>query len=164
MSPIRLWRFSIWLRSRGLQRPALWVKKLNSVLYHNSLAPGARISPDLRFGHHGFGNMIHSNVEIGERVFIWHHVTIAVRSRSGWNEPHAIVIEDDVHIGAKAMIISPEKGSLRIGRGARIGAGAVVSRDVPPGATVVCAPPRVLLAEERGEGDAESLEAFLDED
>ncbi len=151
MSPIRLWRFSIWLRGRGLQRAALWVKKLNSVLYHNSLAPGARISPDLRFGHHGFGNMIHSNVEIGRRVFIWHHVTIAVRSRSGWDEPHAIVIEDDVHIGAKAMIISPEKGSLRIGRGARIGAGAVVSRDVPPGATLICAPPRVLLAEDGAE-------------
>ena len=159
MSPIRLWRISIWLRGHGLKGPALWVKKLNSALYHNSLAPGASVSPDIRFGHHGFGTMIHSNVVIGRRVFIWHHVTIAVRSRSGWNEPHAIVIEDDVHIGAKAMIISPEKGSLRIGRGARIGAGAVVSRDVPPGATVVCAPPRVLLAEERDSDTPEALES-----
>ena len=164
MSPIRLWRLSIWLRDRGLKRPALWVKKLNSVLYHNSLAPGARISPDLRFGHHGFGNMIHSNVEIGRRVFIWHHVTIAVRSRSGWDEPHAIVIEDDVHIGAKAMIISPEKGSLRVGRGARIGAGAVVSRDVPAGATVICAAPRVLLTEERaGDGGGVLDSSLADE-
>jgi serine O-acetyltransferase len=152
VSPIRLWRISIWLRGHGLKGPALWVKKLNSVLYHNSLAPAARISPDLRFGHHGFGTMIHSNVVIGRRVFIWHHVTIAVRSRSGWNEPHAITIEDDVLIGAKAMIIGPEKGSLRIGRGARIGAGAVVAKDVPAGATVVGAPPRVIL---RGEAGAE---------
>jgi serine O-acetyltransferase len=164
VSPIRLWRLSIWLRSRGMKRAALWVKKANSVLYHNSLAPGARISPDLRFGHHGFGNMIHSNVEIGRRVFIWHHVTIAVRSRSGWDEPHAIVIEDDVHIGAKAMIISPEKGSLRIGRGARIGAGAVVSRDVPAGATVICAAPRVLLAEERGEDGGAVLDPSVAEE
>jgi serine O-acetyltransferase len=148
VSPIRLWRISIWLRGHGLKGPALWVKKLNSVLYHNSLAPAARIHPDLRFGHHGFGTMIHSNVEIGRNVFIWHHGTIAVRSRSGWNEPHAITIEDDVRIGAQAVIIGPEKGSLRIGRGARIGAGAIVSKDVPPGATVVAVSPRVILPEE----------------
>ena len=163
MSPIRLWRISIWLRRHGLKGPALWVKKLNSVLYHNSLAPAARISPDLRFGHHGFGTMIHSNVEIGRRVFIWHHVTIAVRSLSGWDEPHGIVIEDDVSIGAKAMIIGPEKGSLRIGRGARIGAGAIVAKDVPAGATVVGVPPRVILPEEAGaDGEAAANEGGAD--
>lgn len=155
MSPQRLWRISIWLRSRGMKRLALAVKKLNSVVYHNSLAPGAKVGPGLSFGHHGFGVMIHSNVEIGSNVHIWHHVTIAVRSQSAWAEPHKVVIEDDVRIGAKAMIISPERGSLRIGRGARIGAGAVVVRDVPAGATVVGVPPRVLLADEPAE-DADS--------
>ena len=163
MSPIRLWRISIWLHGRGLKAPALWVKKLNSVLYHNSLAPAARVSPDLRFGHHGFGTMIHSNVEIGRRVFIWHHVTIAVRSLSEWNEPHAVVIEDGVSIGAKAMIIGPDKGSLRIGRGARIGAGAIVTKDVPAGATVVSVPPRVILREEAAaEGGAARIESGAD--
>jgi serine O-acetyltransferase len=144
MSPERLWLLSIALRERGFRRLALWVKKLNSVIYHNSLAPGAKVSPDIRFGHHGFGTMVHSNVVIGERVRIWHNVTVAVRARSGWSVPHAIVIEDDVHIGANSVIISPLEGSLRIGRGARIGAGAVVTHDVPPGATVVSQPARVL--------------------
>ncbi|MGO9489037.1 MAG: serine O-acetyltransferase [Solirubrobacteraceae bacterium] len=163
MSPERLWMLSIALNKRGYKRMALWVKKLNSVIYHNSLSPGARVSPDIHFGHHGFGTMVHSNVVIGKRVRIWHHVTIAVRSRSEWADPHAIVIEDDVHIGANSVIISPREGSLRIGKGARIGAGTVVFRDVPPGATVVSVPPRVLSAD-RVEAELGGEEELEDDD
>ncbi len=146
MSPERLWKLSAALRRRGWRRPALLVKKLNSVLYHNSLAPGATFSPDIRFGHHGFGTMVHSNVVIGRKVKIWHNVTLAVRAATG--SPHRIVIEDDVTIGANAVIVTPHEGSVRIGRGARIGAGVVVTRDVPAGATVVSVPARVLTGED----------------
>jgi serine O-acetyltransferase len=124
-------------------RLAAWVKKLNSALYHNSLPPQVSFSPDIRFGHQGFGTMIHSNVTIGRRVKIWHNVTLAVNASTG--APHGIVIEDEVMIGANAVVVTPMHGSVRIGRGARIGAGAVVTRDVPPGATVVGAPVRVLM-------------------
>jgi serine O-acetyltransferase len=146
VSPERLWRLSAALRRRGHRRLALFVKKVNSAIYHNSLAPGASFSPDIEFGHHGFGTMIHSNVVIGKRVKIWHNVTLAVRAATG--SPHVIVVEDDVRIGAGAVIITPFEQSLRIGRGARIGAGTVVVQDVPAGATVVSQPPRVL---QRGE-------------
>jgi serine O-acetyltransferase len=142
VSPERLWKLSAALRRRGHRRLALFVKKVNSAIYHNSLAPGATFSPDIKFGHHGFGTIIHSNVVIGERVKIWHNVTLAVRSSVG--SPHRIIIEDDVNIGANSVIITPSEQSLRIGRGARIGAGAVVVHDVPPGATVVSQPARVL--------------------
>jgi serine O-acetyltransferase len=143
VSPERLWRLSAALRRRGHRRLALLVKKINSAIYHNSLAPGVIFSPDIRFEHHGFGTVIHSNVTIGERVTIYHNVTIAVRAATA--SPHRIVIEDDVNIGASSVIISPADGDLRIGRGARIGAGAVVAQDIPAGATVVSAPPRVIL-------------------
>jgi serine O-acetyltransferase len=142
MSPERLWRLSAALRRRGLRRLALLVKKVNSTIYHNSLAPGAQFSPDIKFGHHGFGTVIHSNVVIGRRVTIYQNVTIAVRASS--DSPHRIVIGDDVKIGANSVIISPAEGSLHIGDGARIGAGAVVATDVPAGATVISAPARVL--------------------
>jgi serine O-acetyltransferase len=145
VGPVALWRLSAALRRRGHRHLALLVKKVNSLIYHNSLAPAATFSPDISFGHHGFGTVIHSNVVIGRRVTIWHNVTIAVRASTP--SPHRIVIEDDVTIGANSVIVSPYEGSLRIGRGARIGAGAVVSRDVPPGATVVSAPSRVILDE-----------------
>jgi len=144
VSPERLWRLSAALRRRGHRRLALMVKKLNSVIYHNSLAPAVVFSPDISFGHHGFGTVIHSNVTIGKRVKIWHNVTIAVRSRAGVNMPHRITIEDDVSIGANSVIITPFEQSLHIGRGARIGAGAIVTADVPAGATVVSAPAQVL--------------------
>ena len=145
MSPERLWFVSIALRRRGHKRLALLVKKLNSTIYHNSLAPGASVSPDVHLGHHGFGTVVHSNVVIGRGVRIWQNVTIAVRASSG--SPHRIVIEDGVSIGAGAVIISPYERSLRVARGARIGAGAVVTHDVPAGATVVSAPARVLGGE-----------------
>jgi acetyltransferase-like isoleucine patch superfamily enzyme len=51
-----------------------------------------------------------------------------------------VVIEDDVWIGIGAIIL---KGVL-VGRGARVGAGAIVTSDVPPEATVVGNPARVV--------------------
>src|SRR5205823_7723642 len=116
MTPQRLWRISAWLRQRGLKRTALLVKKINSLIYHNSLAPAVQFSPDIRFGHHGFGTMIHANVVIGARVKIWHNVTLAVQAPTG--APHKIIIEDDVVIGANAVVVAPRAASVRIGRGA----------------------------------------------
>ena len=142
MTPERLWRLSAALRRRGHRRLALLVKKLNSVIYHNSLAPGAAFSPDVRFEHHGFGTVIHSNVEIGRGVTIYQNVTIAVNAPTSSSQ--RIVIEDDVNIGANSVIIASGEKSLRVGRGARIGAGAVVAEDVPAGATVISAPARVI--------------------
>jgi serine O-acetyltransferase len=141
MSPEKLWLLSISLQQRGHRRLATLVRNVNSAIYHNSLPPGASVSPDVELGHHGLGTVIHPNVEIGRRVKIWHNVTIA--TRAGSKSPYRVIVEDDVKIGANAVIISPHRKDLRIGRGARIGAGAVVSRDVPPGSTVVSAPVQV---------------------
>lgn len=135
MTPERLWHASVFLRQHGHVRLARKVKQLNSFLYHNSLAAGAQIGAGLYLGHHGLGVVVHDNVVLGRRVKIWQNVTLAVRAPAG-SPPH-IVIEDDVMIGANAVVITPHERGLRIGRGARIGAGAVVTSDVPAGATVV---------------------------
>jgi serine O-acetyltransferase len=138
LGPVRLWRLSIALQQRGLRPLAVLVKNVNSALYHNSLPPGSVVGADLRLEHHGFGTVIHTNVVIGQRVKIYQNVTIAMRA--GSSSSFRIYIDDDVLIGANAVVISPHRADLRIGRGARIGAGAVVSADVPPGYTVVSAP------------------------
>ncbi len=148
MRPERLWLLSIALQKRGHRRLAKLVKNVNSAIYHNSLPPGASVSPDIELGHHGFGTVIHTNVVIGRNVKIWQNVTIAMRA--GSKAPYRIVIEDDVRIGANSVVISPYRRDLRIGRGARIGAGAVVSRDVAPGSTVVSAPPQVIAPDDEG--------------
>lgn len=79
---------------------------------------------------HPYGIIIHSQTLIGQRVVIMQQVTLGGR-KLGVNE--APVIEDDVYIGAGAKVL----GNVRIGRNAVIGANAVVTRDVPAGATVV---------------------------
>ena len=148
LSPERLWLLSIALRRRGHWVLAFSLKQLNALLYHNSLAAGSTssVSPDIRLGHNSLGIVIDAKVVIGRRVSIWHNVTLAVPPSDG--PRNQIVVEDDVKIGANAVIIPPRGRSLRIGRGARIGAGAVVTHDVPSKATVVSAPVRVLLKDE----------------
>ena len=79
---------------------------------------------------HPYGIVIHSRAQIGDSVVIMQQVTIGGRL-PGVNE--APVVEDGVYIGAGAKVL----GNIRIGRKAVIGANAVVTRDVPAGATVV---------------------------
>jgi serine O-acetyltransferase len=149
LDPARLWLLSISLRERGYPRLARSIKRLNALLYHNSLSIGASVAPDVNFEHHSFGVMVHDNVVIGPRVSMWHHVTLTVRGHAG--APAKLIIEEDVKIGAHAIVVTPIGKDLRIGRAARIGAGAIVTHDVPPGATVVGPPAQVLThrAEQR---------------
>jgi len=118
------------------------------------LAADASVASDVLLGHYGHGIVVSANVEIGARVKIWHNVTLTAGRRTQAereDRPHGplpkLIIEDGVRIGANAVVIAPRGKSLRIGRGARIGAGVVVTTDVPPRATVVSAPARVLLDE-----------------
>jgi len=94
------------------------------------------------------------DVRIGDHVFISHEVVIAdgpwavpLRLHHGDTEAAgaavggaAIDIGDDVWIGARATIL----GAVRIGAGAIVGAGAVVTSDVHPGAVVAGNPARVV--------------------
>jgi serine O-acetyltransferase len=85
--------------------------------------------PKSVFLPHPMGIVIHNGTRLGANVVIGHQVTLGGRDVSA----AAPVIEDGVYIGAGAKIL----GGLRIGRGATVGANAVVTRDVPPGRTVV---------------------------
>lgn len=78
---------------------------------------------------HPYGITIHSGAVIGHNVVIMQQVTIGARHDSTL----APVIEDHVFIGAGAKII----GGVRIGHHVKVGANAVVSKDVPPNFTVV---------------------------
>jgi acetyltransferase-like isoleucine patch superfamily enzyme len=87
-----------------------------------------------------------ASIHIGDRVRIGPYAMIV---DSDFHELHdrqqrpvgrPVVIEDDVWIGAKASVL---KG-VRIGRGAVVGVGAVVTRDVPAGAIVAGVPARIV--------------------
>lgn len=167
LSPERLWLASIALQRRGLPLAAFAIKQLNTVLYHNSLAPGASVASDVELGHYSHGVVVNRNVEIGRGVKIWHNVTLTagrparVDGRRSDGPLSRIVLEDGVKVGTNAVVIAPRGATLRVGRGARIGAGAIVTEDVPAGATVVPPPARVLLAGERADGAGRSQRSPL---
>jgi serine acetyltransferase len=77
-----------------------------------------------------FGIVIERGVVIGSRVTVMHHATIGRKHPS---EPGVPILEDNVYVGPGAAIL----GGVRVGRGATVGANAVVTRDVPSHCTVV---------------------------
>lgn len=102
---------------------------------------GAEIGADCKIQSHTF---VCDGVSIGDAVFVGHGVTFvndkrprataadgALQTEDDW-ELLATVVEDGASIGSGATIL----GGVRIGREAIVGAGAVVTKDVPPGATV----------------------------
>jgi len=110
-----------------------WVRFLTGVEIH----PGARIGPGF-FIDHGMGVVIGETAEIGEDCTIYQGVTLGGTSLlRGKRHP---TLEDRVVVGAGAKVI----GAITIGSDAKIAAGAVVVKPVPPNATVVGVPGRVV--------------------
>jgi serine O-acetyltransferase len=85
--------------------------------------------PHQVFMPHPYGITIHCGTQIGKNVVIMQQVTIGGRHTM----KDAPIIEDEVFIGAGAKIL----GGVRIGHHAKIGANAVVTKDVPPHATAI---------------------------
>ena len=96
------------------------------------------------------GIVIERGVEIGRRVTIMHQVTLGRKEGvTGAGDGSAVpVIEDNVFIGAGAKVL----GRVKVGRGATVGANAVVTRDVASHCTVVGAN-RILGASEAVAGE-----------
>jgi serine O-acetyltransferase len=90
----------------------------------------------VRIWHHG--GIVISARAIGNDVHIRHNTTMGVARR---NEPGLPIIGDRVDIGVGSCIL----GAVTVGDGAMIGANSVVVHDVPPGATAVGAPARVVM-------------------
>lgn len=99
--------------------------------------PGARIGRNV-FIDHGMGVVIGETAEIGDHVTIYQGVTLGGTGKdSGKRHP---TVEENVTIGAGAKILGP----FTVGRNAKIGAGSIVLREVPPDCTVVGNPGRIV--------------------
>lgn len=95
--------------------------------------PGAKIGKGL-FIDHGMGVVIGETAEIGDNVTLYHGVTLGGTGKdTGKRHP---TVEDDVLIGTGAKVLGP----ITIGKGAKIGANAVVVKNVPAKATAVGSP------------------------
>ena len=127
--------------------------------------PGATIGRRF-FIDHGMGVVIGETAVVGDDVMLYHQVTLGGTGKdTGKRHP---TLEDGVVVGAGAKIL----GNITVGSQARIGSGSVVLRDVPPHATVVGIPGRVVPvkgsdeaakeAQKAQDPEAEAIKALLE--
>ena len=132
-----LHRIAHWLFEAELYFLARLVNHLSRMLTAIDIHPGAKIGTHF-FIDHGF-TVIGETAVIGDNVTIYQCVTLG-----GTNPANGIAgkrhptIENDAIIGSGAQVLGP----ITVGRRARVGANAVVTKDVPEGASMVGIPAR----------------------
>lgn len=126
-------RVAHWLWGHGLRWPARLLSQ------HARMQTGIEIHPGATLGRrvfidHGMGVVIGETAVVGDDVLLFHGVTLGGTTMSpGKRHPS---VGDRVVIGAGAKVLGP----IRVGNDARVGANAVVVKDVPEGATAVGVP------------------------
>ena len=126
----------MWTRSPALRFPARVVSQFARFMTGIEIHPGATIGRRF-FIDHGMGVVIGETAIVGDDVLMYHQVTLGGRAR-GHFKRHP-TIGNRVLLGAGAKII----GDITIGSDAKIGANALVVKNVEPGAVVIGVPSEV---------------------
>ena len=142
---ILLHRPARWMWNRNWRIFARILSQLGRFLTGIEIHPGATIGKRL-FIDHAMGVVIGETAEIGDEVTLYHDVTLggvspSVDSDSQRQQKRHPTLKDDVIVGSGAQILGP----ITVGTGARVGANAVVTKDVPEGVTVVGVPAQVVV-------------------
>ena len=134
---VRRHRRAHWLWQHNMKLIARMVSQRTRKKTGIEIHPGATIGEGF-FIDHGMGVVIGETAEIGNNVTIYQDVTLGGTGKDvGKRHP---TIGDNVVIGAGAKVLGP----FTVGTGAKIGASAVVLKEVPPFSTVVGNPGRVV--------------------
>ena len=138
---LRFHRLAHWLWRMNLRWLGRWVSNMGRWMTGIEIHPGATIGRRF-FIDHGMGVVIGETAEIGDDVTLYHGVTLGGTS---WNKgKRHPTLRNRVVIGAGAKVLGP----IIVGEGAKIGSNAVVVKDVPPGATAVGIPARIIMDEQ----------------
>jgi serine O-acetyltransferase len=135
-----LWwhRINHWLWARGRRGISRFGSQVARWMTGVEIHPGATIG-DRFFIDHGMGVVIGETTVIGNDVTLYQGVTLGGTGKeSGKRHP---TLEDCVVVGVGAAVL----GDIAIGRGSKVGGGAVVIEEVPPNSTVVGIPGRVVV-------------------
>jgi serine O-acetyltransferase len=139
-------RVNHWLWNHGARLAARAFAELTRILTGVEIHPGAVLGTGL-FIDHATGVVIGETAEVGDDVTIYQGVTLGgTSSDRGKRHP---TIGDRVIIGAGAKILGP----IKIGDDSRIGANAVVVKEVPSSAVVVGVPGQVISRTRSGSQD-----------
>lgn len=109
--------------------------RINRILFACEIPPSAELEDGCSLVHNGLGVVIHGKAVVGAGTKIFQNVTIG--GRGGRGSP---IVGHNVSLGCGSCIL----GGIHIGDGAKIGANAVVVKDVPAGATAVGVPAKIL--------------------
>ena len=134
--------------TRGLKWLGRFVSHLARFLTGIEIHPGATIGHRVCIDH-GMGVVIGETAEIGDECTIYQGVTLGGTSLTRGAKRHP-TLGRGVIVGANAHVL----GGFTVGDGARVGSGAVVVKPVPPGATAVGNPARILHAEADAQREA----------
>ena len=126
------------LYKRGRFLPARVISQWSRFLTNIEIHPGATIGRRF-FIDHGAGVVIGETAVVGDDVLMYHQVTLGGTSLEK-TKRHPTV-GNNVLLGMGAKVL----GNITVHDGARIGANAVVTRDVPPNTSVVGVPGRILV-------------------
>lgn len=133
-----LWKIKLKLIARMMSNTC---RMLTGVEIH----PGAQIGKNFIIDH-GSGIVIGETSVIGDNVLMYHQVTLGGTGNETGAKRHPSVC-DNVMIAAGAKIL----GNIQIGYAAKVGANAVVLKNVPPYATAVGMPARIIEGEKLSE-------------
>jgi serine O-acetyltransferase len=134
----RLWKMGLKWLARVLSNVA---RLFTGIEIHPGAVIGRRFFID-----HGMGVVIGETAVIGDDCTLYHGVTLGGTSwEKGKRHP---TLSNNVVVGAGAKVLGP----ILVGEGARIGSNAVVVKDVPPDATVVGVPGKLITPQQREEG------------
>jgi serine O-acetyltransferase len=136
---LALWvhRVAHFLWTHHCKTPARLLSHFNRFFTQIEIHPGATIGRRF-FMDHGGGIVIGETAEIGDDVLLYHQVTLGGTSLA--RAKRHPTLGNHVLIGMGAAILGP----INIGENCRIGANAVVNKDIPPNCTVVGIPGRIV--------------------
>jgi serine O-acetyltransferase len=143
-------RISHWLWNRGARLAARTFAELTRILTGVEIHPAAILGAGL-FIDHATGVVIGETAEVGDDVTIYHGVTLG--GSGGDTGKRHPTVGDRVIIGAGAKVL----GAIKIGDDSRIGANAVVVKEVPSSAVVVGVPGQTVSRSGRGGSPDDSM-------
>lgn len=146
---ILAYRVSNWLWRGNFRFLGRFVSQTARFLTGIEIHPGATIGRRF-FIDHGDGVVIGETSHIDDDVTLYQAVTLggiapSVDSHTQVDQKRHPTLESGVIVGSGAQILGP----ITVGKDARIGANAVVTRDVPPGVTAVGIPARVVMPRDK---------------